>query len=70
VQDGRVGVAAAAGLAAADVPRALTGPAPPPSRLLRIANATALQAGLDPGDLCGPAQHTARSAASHHPGPP
>jgi len=30
------------------------GAAPPASRLLRIASATALRAGLDPGDLCGP----------------
>ena len=30
------------------------GAAPPASRLLRIAGATALRAGLDPGDLCGP----------------
>ena len=30
------------------------GAAPPASRLLRIADATALRAGLDPGDLCGP----------------
>ena len=30
------------------------GAAPPASRLLRIAGATALRAGLDPGDLCVP----------------
>jgi hypothetical protein len=30
------------------------GAAPPASRLLRIADATALRAGPDPGDLCGP----------------
>ena len=30
------------------------GAAPPASRLLRIASATALRACLDPGDLCGP----------------
>ena len=36
------------------VRRAGYGPAPPASRLLRIADATALRAGPDPGDLCGP----------------
>src|ERR1017187_3243985 len=36
------------------LPRAWYGPAPPASRLLRIADATALRAGPDPGDLCGP----------------
>ena len=30
------------------------GAVPPASRLLRIADATALRAGLDPGDLYGP----------------
>ena len=40
--------------AALPVPRARYGAAPPASRLLRIADATALRAGLDPGDLCGP----------------
>ena len=34
--------------------RAAYGAAPPASRLLRIASATALRADLDPGDLCGP----------------
>jgi len=45
------------GCAAAHLPerRAGYGAAPPASRLLRIADATALRAGLDPGDLCGPA---------------
>jgi hypothetical protein len=45
------------GCAAADhpgAPRAWYGAAPPASRLLRIADATALRAGLDPGDHCGP----------------
>ena len=45
------------GCAAADhlrVSRAWYGAAPPASRLLRIADATALRAGPDPGDLCGP----------------
>ena len=44
------------GFAAADlsVRRAGYGAAPPASRLLRIADATALRAGLDPRDLCGP----------------
>src|ERR1022692_3560264 len=36
------------------VPRAWYGAAPPASRLLRIADATALRAGPDPRDLCGP----------------
>src|SRR5450759_5448212 len=36
------------------VPLAWYGAAPPASRLLRIADATALRAGPDPGDLCGP----------------
>src|ERR1022692_646119 len=36
------------------VPRAWYGATPPASRLLRIADATALRAGPDPGDLCGP----------------
>ena len=40
--------------AALPVPRARYGAAPPASRLLRIADATALRADLDPGDLCGP----------------
>jgi len=30
------------------------GAAPPASRLLRIGKPTALRAGLDPGDHCGP----------------
>ena len=44
------------GFAAADLPgrRAGYGAAPPASRLLRIAAATALRAGPDPGDHCGP----------------
>jgi len=45
------------GFAAADFPvrRAVYGPAPPASRVLRIAlRATALRAALDPGDLGGP----------------
>ena len=45
------------GFAAADLPgrRAGYGAAPPASRLLRIAlRATALRAGPDPGDHCGP----------------
>jgi hypothetical protein len=36
------------------VRRAWYGAAPPASRLLRIADATALRAGLDPGDHYGP----------------
>jgi hypothetical protein len=42
-----------AALAAGRAARAY-GAAPPASRLLRIAAATALRAGPDPGDLCGP----------------
>jgi hypothetical protein len=37
------------------------GAAPPASRLLRIADATALRAGLDPGDLCGPSGRKPRA---------
>ena len=43
------------------------GAAPPASRLLRIASATALRAGLDPGDLCGP---SARKYGQAQPAPP
>jgi len=43
------------------------GAAPPASRLLRIADATALRAGLDPGDLCGP---SARKYGQAQPAPP
>ena len=42
------------------------GAAPPASRLLRIASATALRAGLDPGDLCGP---SARKHGQAQPAP-
>jgi hypothetical protein len=42
------------------------GAAPPASRLLRIASATALRAGLDPGDLCGP---SARKYGQARPAP-
>lgn len=65
------------GFAAAHPPvrRAGYGSAPPGSRLLRIAHATTLRAGPDPGDLCGPSgrkrgQATAcparRAAHKHH----
>ena len=43
------------------------GAAPPASRLLRIAGATALRAGLDPGDLCVP---SARKYGQAQPAPP
>jgi hypothetical protein len=43
------------------------GAAPPASRLLRIAGATALRAGLDPGDLCVP---SAREYGQAQPAPP
>jgi len=49
------------------VRRAGYGSAPPASRLLRIADATALRAGLDPGDLCGP---SARKYGQAQPAPP
>jgi len=39
-----------------------TGPAPPASRLLRLADATTLRAGLDPGDHCGPPGRKHRQA--------
>ena len=50
-------VRAAGGSSAGHLPgrRAGYGAAPPAARLLRIADATALRAGLAPGDLCGPA---------------
>src|ERR1022692_2184271 len=59
------------GCAAADhrgVARAWYGAAPPASRLLRIADATALRAGLDPGDLCGPCgrKHGQATPAPRH----
>ena len=43
------------------------GAAPPASRLLRIADATALRAGLDPGDLCVP---SGRKYGQAQPAPP
>ena len=43
------------------------GAAPPASRLLRIAGATALRAGLDPGALCDP---SARKYGQAQPAPP
>ena len=43
------------------------GAAPPASRLLRIASATALRAGLDPGDLCVP---SGRKYGQAKPAPP
>jgi len=52
VRDSKGGGCAAAGHLR--VPRAWYGAAPPASRLLRIADATALRAGPDPGDHCGP----------------
>jgi len=55
-----------AALIAARAARAY-GAAPPASRLLRIADATALRAGLDPGDLCGPSGRKHRQAK---PAPP
>jgi hypothetical protein len=48
------------------VPRARYGAAPPASRLLRIAGATALRAGPDPGDRCGP---SARKHGQARPAP-
>ena len=43
------------------------GAVPPASRLLRIANATALRAGPDPGDLYGP---SGRKYGQAQPAPP
>jgi hypothetical protein len=52
-------------------PLGVRGRRPPASRLLLIANATALPVGLDPGDLCDDpwTQETAGRLCLAHPGP-
>jgi hypothetical protein len=50
------------------VRRAGYGPAPPASRLLRIANATALRAGPDPGASADPRGQQARAGHGLPPG--